>query len=115
ALLLQGAITLALIIFGAVADNGVQAMVAYTAPVFWLFMMLVALSVWRLRRIDPDRPRPFRTPAYPFTPALFALVCAGLVWSSTLYAGTGALVGLGVLVLGMPVIALARRAPGRPG
>src|SRR5690606_22905144 len=38
ALLAQGAITLALVAFGAMTENGVQAMVAYTAPVFWFFM-----------------------------------------------------------------------------
>ncbi len=109
ALLLQCAITLVLILFGTFAENGVQAMVAYTAPVFWLFMMLVALSVWRLRRIDPACARPFRTPGYPFTPLLLALVCAGLMWSSTVYAGAGALVGLAVLASGIPLIALTRR------
>ncbi|RTZ48003.1 amino acid permease [Candidimonas sp. SYP-B2681] len=109
ALLLQCAITLALILFGALSDNGVQAMVAYTAPVFWLFMMLVALSVWRLRRIDPGHVRPFKTPLYPFTPVLFALTCAGLMWASTLYAGAWAIVGLLVLLVGIPAIAFAQR------
>ncbi len=109
ALLLQCAITLALILFGALSDNGVQAMVAYTAPVFWLFMMLVALSVLRLRRIDPDHVRPFKTPLYPLTPVLFALTCAGLMWASTLYAGAWAIVGLFVLVVGIPAVALVQR------
>jgi len=109
ALALQGAITLALIVFGAWQTHGVQTMVAYTAPVFWLFMTLVAASVWRLRRLDPDRVRPFKVPLYPVTPACFALCCMGLSWSSTVYAGTGAVVGMAVLVAGVPLLCLNRR------
>ncbi|CUI63940.1 Uncharacterised protein [Achromobacter xylosoxidans] len=109
-MLAQGAITLALLGVGAFSHNGVQAMVAYTAPVFWLFMLLVAASVWRLRRLDPARPRPFRVPLYPLTPALLALACAGLVYSSAVYAGAGALIGLAVLAVGVPVLRLLKPA-----
>lgn len=112
-LLLQGAITLALVAFGAMQANGVQTMVAYTAPVFWLFMTLVAMSVWRLRRIDPQHPRPFRVPLYPVLPGLLALCCAGLLWSSAAYAGQGALLGLAVLAAGVPLLWLNRRALAR--
>jgi len=104
ALLAQGAITLVLLGYGAYAHDGVQTLVAYTAPVFWLFMLLVAASVWRLRRLDPHRPRPFRVPLYPLT-------CAGLVWSSARYAGVGALLGLAVLAAGLPALRLLRAAP----
>ncbi|WP_028241772.1 APC family permease [Stutzerimonas azotifigens] len=110
ALLVQGAITLLLVLFGAVSENAVQSMVAYTAPVFWLFMLLTVLALLRLRRTLPQQPRPFRVPLYPWLPLLFALVCLGLFWSSTLYAGAGALVGLLVLLLGLPLLWL-RRAP----
>jgi len=109
ALALQGAITLALIAFGALQARGVETMVAYTAPVFWLFMMGVAASVWRLRSMDPERVRPFRVPLYPVTPACFALCCAGLLWSSAVYAGTGAFMGIAVLAAGVPLLWLDRR------
>jgi len=109
ALLLQGAITLALVVFGALTPNGVQTMVAYTAPVFWLFMLLVAASTWRLRQRDADHPRPFRTPGYPATPVFFALCCAGLMGSSIAYAGAGAWLGLAVLAAGAPLVWLRRR------
>jgi len=108
-LLAQGAITLALVGFGSWAQGGVQAMVAYTAPVFWLFMALTVAAVWRLRRIDPVRARPFRVPLYPVTPLLFVLVCLGLLWSSVVYAGAGAWLGLAVLAAGLPLSWLGRR------
>lgn len=109
ALLLQGAITLGLILFGAMTKDGIATMVAYTAPVFWLFMMLTAGSVLMLRRRDPQRARPFRVPLYPLTPLLFAATCLGLLWSSILYAGPGAIVGLIVLVAGTPLLLLRDR------
>ncbi|MEN4918968.1 amino acid permease [Achromobacter spanius] len=110
ALLVQGLITLALVALGAFSENSVQTMVAYTAPVFWLFMMLVAASVWRLRQLDPDRPRPFRVPLFPLPPLLLALTCAGLVVSSAIYAGAGALIGLAVLAAGIPLLRLLKPA-----
>lgn len=107
ALMAQAGITLLLIVVGAISQNSVQTLVAYTAPVFWLFMLLVAVAVARLRRLDPDRPRPFRVPAYPLPPLLLALTCAGLVYSSAVYAGAGALLGLAVLAAGLPLLRLA--------
>ena len=108
ALWLQGAITLGLIVFGAFTESGLRAMVAYTSPVFWLFMFLTALALIRLRQRDPRHERPFRVPLYPVMPLLLALVCLGLFWSSVVYAGAGSLLGLLVLVVGLPLCWLRR-------
>lgn len=109
ALLLQAAITLALILFGVLSQGGIQAMVAYTAPVFWLFMFLTACALMVLRWRDPQRRRPFRVPLYPLTPLVFAFTCLGLCWSSIQYAGAGTLLGLAVLAAGLPLVWLQRR------
>jgi basic amino acid/polyamine antiporter, APA family len=71
ALFLQGALALLLVAFGAVARSGFEAMVAYTAPVFWIFLAMVALAVIVLRQREPGRPRPFKVPFYPLTPPDF--------------------------------------------
>lgn len=110
ALLLQGGITLALIVFGAVSKGGVQLMVAYTAPVFWLFMALVGLSVIVFRRRAGHANRPFSVPLYPLTPLIFAGSCLYLFWSSVQYAGVGAVLGLVVLVAGLPLLWFTRRS-----
>ena len=110
ALVVQCLITLPLLLFGALSENGVQSMVAYTAPVFWLFMFLTALSLLRLRRLHPDRTRPFKVPLYPLLPLMFAASCLGLFWSSALYAGAGALLGLAILAAGLPLLLLQRPA-----
>lgn len=107
ALLFQCAIALGLILLG--SQKGVQTAVDYLSPVFWLFFLLTGLSLFVLRRRDGATERPFRTPFYPITPALFCLTCAYMLYSSVSYAGTGALAGLGVLALGLPFLLIGRR------
>ncbi len=55
AFLLQSAIALALIGFGAAQKDGFEAMVEFTAPVFWGFLMLVGVALLVLRRRDARR------------------------------------------------------------
>jgi amino acid transporter len=108
ALILQCAISLALIIFGSATREGFEAMVAYTAPVFWTFLLLVALSVFVFRRRDPAALH-YRMPLYPLPPLLLAAASAWMIYSSLAYAGVGAIVGVAVLFAGTPLLLLARR------
>ena len=41
--------------------------------------VLVAIGILVLRKIDPDRPRPFRTPLVPLVPILAIVSCVGLM------------------------------------
>ena len=108
ALLVQGGIALALVGLGAATRQGVQAMVDYTAPVFWLFFGLAGVSLFILRWTEPDVDRPFKVPFYPFTPIAFCLACVYMLWSSLAYTGIGALLGVGVLLGGVPLLLLRR-------
>jgi amino acid transporter len=115
ALLLQGAIALALVLLASLTPDGFETMVAYTAPAFWLFFMLTGVSLFILRRQAPAQPNPFRVPLYPLTPILFILMCAFMLWSSTSYAlsknpgSIGAQLGIGVMLLGIPLMLFARK------
>jgi len=100
AFLLQGALALALIGFGALEKDGFEAMVEFTAPVFWGFLTLVGAALVVLRVRDRDAPRPFRVPLYPLTPLLFIAVCAFLFWSSVSYAASRNALHVCVLVMG---------------
>lgn len=116
ALLLQSGLALLLVGFGAATRGGFQAMVEYTAPVFWFFLLLVGVSLFVLRRRGGAAEGRFRVPLYPLTPLVFCLTCAYLLYSSVVYAGIGSLVGVGVLALGLPLVALRGRVPeAQPG
>jgi APA family basic amino acid/polyamine antiporter len=114
----QGAIALGLVGFGALTRGGFEAMVAYTAPVFWMILLGTGLAVMVLRSREPATARPFRVPFYPLTPLLFCIVAGYMLHASVAYAGRGALLGLGVMLAGIPVLALARSraaaAPAQP-
>ena len=42
--------------------------------------MLVAIGIIVLRRLEPDRERPFRTPFVPLVPLLAVVSCLALMW-----------------------------------
>jgi basic amino acid/polyamine antiporter, APA family len=112
AYLVQGVVALALVGLALLTRNGFETMVEYTAPVFWFFLLMVGIALFVLRRKEPERPRPFRVPLYPVVPLIFCLTSAYLLYSSLMYTGLGALVGVGVLVVGV-LILLALPALGK--
>jgi basic amino acid/polyamine antiporter, APA family len=108
ALVAQGAVSLLLVGVGTLTRQGFGAVVEYTAPVFWFFLLLVGLSLFVLRAREPARARAFRVPLYPVTPIIFCCTCAYLLYSSVVYTGYGALIGITVLLLGLPLLLLKR-------
>jgi len=113
AYLVQGAIALSLVGLGALARQGFQTLVDFTAPVFWAFFLLTGVALFVLRAKDPGTRRPYRVPLYPVTPALFVASCGYMLYSSLAYTGIGALVGVGVLAAGAFVILLGGAAGAR--
>lgn len=115
ALLLQGGVALALVLLASFTPDGFETMVAYTAPAFWLFFMLTGVSLFVLRRQAPINEQPFRVPLYPATPLLFSAMCAYMLYSSVGYAlskdpsSLGAQLGIGVLLLGVPLSLFAKK------
>jgi amino acid transporter len=109
ALIVRGVIALILVSLATLARDGFEAMVDYTAPVFWLFFLLTGISLFVLRRREPNLNRPFQVPFYPLTPILFCLICFYMLQSSLVYTGIGALVGLAVLLLGVPLYLKMRK------
>ncbi len=115
ALLVQGGVALVLVLLAATTPDGFETMVAYTAPAFWLFFLLTGISLFVLRRQAPAVNKPFRVPLYPVMPLVFCAMCAFMLWSSASYAmskdpgSIGAQVGIGVLLLGLPLMLVAVR------
>ncbi len=113
AILAQSLIAFALVFFGALSKDGFFGMVLYTSPVFWFFILLVGIALFVLRLKDPGRERPFRVPLYPLTPILFCLMCGYMLYSSLVYAASkdaniAGWIGIGVLLLGLPLMFFAR-------
>ena len=114
ALLLQGAITLVLVLAASFAPDGFTAMVAYTSPVFWTFFLLTALTLFVFRRKGGELPA-FRVPLYPVIPLAFCAACLYMLYSSVNYVrfavefGVAVLAGLVLMVAGIPLYLLARK------
>lgn len=114
ALLLQGGLSLALVLAASFTPDGFTSMVAYTTPVFWTFFLLcgIALFVFRARA---GRPEGFRVPLFPLVPLAFCATCAYMLYSSVNYVrfvvsfGSAVLAGIVVMALGVPLYLLARR------
>jgi APA family basic amino acid/polyamine antiporter len=83
--------------------------VIFAALVFYL---LTAVALFRLRRLRPDIPRPVKAFGYPVLPALYIIAIAFLLVvllvdpKQRLYSGLGLL----IVLLGVPVYGLWRRA-----
>lgn len=103
---LQAVISLGLIALGMREADGFSAMVEFTAPMFWSFLMLVGLALMWLRRTDSAAIRPFRVPLYPFTPLVFCAACAFLAYSSVMYAVSQNALHVSFWLLGSGVLAL---------
>lgn len=108
ALIVQALVSLALIGLGLLTRKGFETIVEYTAPVFWLFFLLAGISLFVLRGKEPHAERPFRVPLYPLTPLLFCLTSAYLLYSSLVYTGVGAFVGVVVLAAGALLLLIVR-------
>jgi len=83
----------------------------YTYVIFAsvVFHAATAAAVFVFRRRRPDLPRPYRTWGYPVVPALFILACLLLIWNTLVESPRESLLGLGLLVLGLPAYAWFRR------
>jgi len=118
ALLLQGAIALVLVAASSTTPDGFSAMVAYTSPVFWTFFLLTAVTLF-VFRLRGGVPSAFQVPLYPLIPLAFCAACLFMLYSAIDYVrnpiygpkfGDMVLGGLIVMLAGIPLYFLARRA-----
>jgi APA family basic amino acid/polyamine antiporter len=105
AVLLQQGLALAMILTGSF-----EAVLSFAGFTLTLFAVVTVAGVIRLRRREPDLPRPFRVPWYPLPPLVFILVSLG---SLVFLASERPLpVLLAVLLLGLGWLSV--RLAGRP-
>jgi APA family basic amino acid/polyamine antiporter len=83
----------------------------YTYVIFavFLFHAGTGTAVFVLRRRRPDAPRPYRVWAYPVVPVIFILTSMAFVANTLYERPMESLLGLGMLVLGLPAYVFWRR------
>lgn len=120
AMRIQCAAALLLVLLGAWTGSGFVSMVEFTAPVFWVFFLLAGISLFVLRRREPDVERPFKVPLYPLLPLIFCAMCVYMLWSSLSYVYSQTLgglnaawIGVGVLLIGVVVLGVLRLVSAR--
>jgi len=118
-LVIQAATTLAVVLgfrsFGqnSQGKDAFEQLVIFTQPVFWSFLLASGVSLFALRRREPNHPRPYRVPLYPLPPLVFCAGCAVIVYASLAHSiensSWEALWSIGLMVVGA---ALAWLNPG---
>ena len=86
-----------------------EQLLTYVVFTGWAFYGLAAASIFVYRRL-PQAARPFRVPGYPVTPLLFIAASGGIVVSTLVSRPTQALLGIGIILLGMPAYWWWRRS-----
>jgi APA family basic amino acid/polyamine antiporter len=67
----------------------------------WIFYGLAVVAMFRMRRTEPDLPRPYRTWGYPVVPALFVVGALALTISIWIDRPVRSSIGLALILLGL--------------
>lgn len=67
----------------------------------WIFYALSVIAMFRMRRTDPDMPRPYRTWGYPIVPAIFVLGALALTVSIWIDRPVRSTIGLALMLSGL--------------
>ena len=104
ALILQGVWSSVLALSGSYSN-----LLAYVTFASLSFNALTVVGLIVLRQKQPDAPRPYRTWGYPVTPILYLLGASFFVIYIFVGEKRNALIGIGLVLLGLPAYWLFRR------
>jgi hypothetical protein len=107
AILFQAAWAIFLLLFWVTFANIITYLVFMDA----LFMVMVGISVVKLRRTRKDIARPYRTLGYPVTPAVFLLITIFFLISTLVQKPVQACAALACLLLDLPFYFYFRKKP----
>jgi len=106
-------VQMAIAIVMVLALRDFDTLTTYFVVVEWAALMVSVAAVFVLRRTMADVPRPFRTPGYPWVPAMFivgtAIGLAAIVWGEFMNGNYTPIYGLAIAVAGFPVYHLWRK------
>jgi len=93
-----------------VLSGSYEQLFQYSVFSSFIFHVITGLALFRLRREQPDVPRPYRVVGYPWVPALFVAAMTGLVVNTLYERPVQSLLGVGLVALGVPVFRWRRAA-----
>ncbi|HVN59396.1 MAG TPA: amino acid permease [Bacteroidales bacterium] len=77
-------------------------LITYTVSIEWIFFALAAASIYVFRLKMKDRHRPYKTPLYPVTPAIFVGIVAWFLVNLWIRKPLHVEIGAAFLALGLP-------------
>ena len=77
----------------------------------WIFLGLTAIALLRLRKVEPNLPRPYRALGYPFTPLIFLAAAIALTANLWMVRPVRSTLGLLVILAGIPFYHRWRNSP----
>jgi APA family basic amino acid/polyamine antiporter len=81
-------------------------LLTYSTFASLLFYILTIYGIFRLRKLEPATPRPYKAWGYPFIPALYILITSAICIDLLIYDFRNAGLGLFIVLLGIPVFYL---------
>jgi len=107
AIVMQGAWAAGLSLLGTF-----QQLFTYVIFTAWIFYGAAVAAVVVLRLKQPGLPRPFRVPGFPWLPVIFSVAAVGITVSTIVSDPRHAVLGIALILAGLPVYALFRRQAG---
>jgi APA family basic amino acid/polyamine antiporter len=100
----QGLLASALTLVG-----GFEDLLNWVVFTHWIFYAATVAGVIVLRYKQPALERPFRTPLYPWLPLFFVVAAAGMIINNIIEDWQHSLVGIGIVLTGLPAYFYFRR------
>jgi APA family basic amino acid/polyamine antiporter len=85
------------------ASGTFEQLLTYVVFMSWVFYALAAMAIFTYRRRESNVLRPFKTPGYPVTPALFIVSALAIVLNTLVTQPQRGVIGLGGVALGIPI------------
>lgn len=95
-----------------IMSGSFERLVIYSGTVLMIFNALAVGALLILRRREPNLPRPYRTPLYPFVPAFYLLVSTVIVGTAVYERPVEGGLGIATVLAGTPLYMLWRKLSG---
>lgn len=84
-------------------------LLTYSTFASLLFYILTIAGIFRLRKTEPDTPRPYRAIGYPILPFLYITITISICIVLLIYSPLNTIIGLFIVSLGVPVYFLTNK------